>query len=49
MLFMDSPNTHNKSKMAGGRHFEKQKLSYLCNGLTDHHKIWFDDGDKTKG
>ena len=34
----------NKSKMADGRHFEKNvKSLYLCNRLTDFDKIWYSD------
>ena len=34
-----------KSKMADGRHFEKNpvKSLYLCNRLTDLDKIWYND------
>ena len=32
-----------KSKMTYGRHLEKTKRPYLCNALTDLHKIWHGD------
>jgi len=36
-----------KSKMAGGRHFEKKtvKSSYLSHRLTDFDEIWHDDAN----
>ena len=38
------PVGDNKSKMAGGRHFEKsQKSRYLRNGSTDLYEIWYAD------
>jgi len=41
---VDGSNTHDKSKMADGRHFEKiEKTPYLINSLTDRNEIWYGD------
>jgi len=32
-----------KSEMAVATILKVEKLPYLCNGLTDRHKIWYDD------
>jgi len=44
MPFVGGPNTHNKSKMADGRHLGKiEKSPYLGCGLTDFDQIWHGD------
>ena len=42
MPFVSAANTHNKSKMADGRHLEKSS-PYLGHSLTDFDQIWHGD------